>query len=152
MREKIMLTLDEQVDEATKRMILHLIEKKMKYDHYKNTHFFILSFFILYCLTLLFICYTLIIVPNEYSIMNSITILLDKNHLIFLFLMAVFLFGALKFYYEKKEKAETEFHDLRCEIIDKSHDIWAEEHWSTRHRVFDEIKQQYDINLYYESK
>ncbi|RWR15007.1 DUF2663 family protein [Siminovitchia fortis] len=150
--DKIMLTLDEQVDEATKRMIQHLIEKKMKYDHYKNTHFFILSFFILYCLTLLFICYTLVIVPNGYSIMNSITALLGTNHLILLFLMAVLLFGALKFYFEKKEKAETEFHDLRCEIIEKSQDIWNEEHWPSRHRVFDEMKKKYDINLYYESK
>lgn len=150
--EKILPILDEQVDEATKRMIQHLVEKKMKFDHYKNTHFFILSFFILYCLTLLFISYTLVIVPNEFSIMNSITAMLGTKYLIFLFLLGVLLFGALKFYFEKKEKAETEFHDLRCELIEKSHDIWNEEHWANRHQIFDEIKKQYDINLYYETK
>ncbi|VEF47940.1 YpbF [Bacillus freudenreichii] len=150
--EKIMLTLDDQVDEATKKMIQKLIEKKIKFDHYKNTHFFILSFFILYCLTLLFLSYTLVIKPNEYSIMNSITELLGTNYLIFLLLLGVLLFGALKFYFEKKEKTEAEFHDLRCEIIEKSRDLWNGEHWANRHHVFDQMKNQYDINLYHESK
>lgn len=150
--EEIWKTLDEQCDEATKVMIQHLIEKKKKYDHYKNTHFFVLTVLILYCLTLLFLSYTLIIVPNDYSIMNSITTLLGSNKLIFLFLLAFLLFGASKFYFEKKEKSEAEYHDLRCEMIDKSHEIWKEEHWADRHLVFDEVKKHYDINLYFESK
>lgn len=150
--EKILLSLDNQVDEATKKMMQKLIEKKIKFDHYKNTHFFILSFFILYCLTLLFLSYTLVIKPNGYSIMNSFTDLLGKNYLILLFLLGVLLFGALKFYFEKKEKSEAEYHELRCEIIEKSHDLWNGEHWSNRHLVFDQMKKQYDINLYHESK
>jgi hypothetical protein len=54
---------------------------------------------------------------------------------------------------EKKEKAEKEFHALRCEIIDKSKDLWKkEESWTSRHLVFEMMKKTFDINLYHENK
>ncbi|MFD1707111.1 DUF2663 family protein [Siminovitchia sediminis] len=148
----MMAVLEEQVDEAMKTMICHLIDKKLKYDHYKSTHFFLLSIFILYTVTMLFLCYTLVIIPNNFSMINSLTQLLGSRYLIFLFLAGVFLFGVLKYYFDKKEKAEAEFHDLRCELIEKSQEMWRKEQWGNRHKVFDQLKQKYDINMYYESK
>lgn len=149
---KLLYGLDDHTDEATRKMIQHLIKKKKKFDHYQSLHFFLLSFFILYCLTFLLIVYTVIIIPNEYSVIEVISSFLGTSYIMFLFMISVLLFGAIKIYYEKKEKAEAEYHDLRCEIIEKSQDLWKEKYWHDRHLFFDQLKKEYDINLYYESK
>ncbi|MFK4997736.1 DUF2663 family protein [Bacillus sp. N9] len=51
-----------------------------------------------------------------------------------------------------KREGRKEFHNLRCEIIDKSKDLWKEERWRSRHTIYAHLKKQYDINLYHESK
>lgn len=54
---------------------------------------------------------------------------------------------------QKVDKLEEEFHALRCEIIDKSTDLWnTDEAWRNRHLVFRMMKEQYGINLYHENK
>ena len=69
-------------------------------------------------------------------------------------LMAVIgLFGLMNVFRQKRDKAEKEFHLLRCEIIDKSKDLWGkEDQWKNRHIVFEMMKKNYDINLYHENK
>ncbi len=63
------------------------------------------------------------------------------------------LYGLMNVYRQKRDKAEKEFHALRCEIIDKSKDLWKKEDaWNNRHLVFEMMKQNYDINLYHENK
>lgn len=58
------------------------------------------------------------------------------------------------YYFKKKEeKSETDFHKLRCEIIQKSTDLWPQpDKWKARESVFHMMKHKYDINLYFESK
>jgi hypothetical protein len=63
------------------------------------------------------------------------------------------LYGLMNLLKEKKDKAEKEYHALRCEIIDKSKDLWKQEDaWRNRHLVFEMMKKNYDINLYHENK
>ena len=63
------------------------------------------------------------------------------------------LFGLMNLLKAKREKAEKEFHALRCEIIDKSKDLWKkEDEWKNRHLVYETMKKHYDINLYHENK
>ena len=51
------------------------------------------------------------------------------------------------------DKAEKEFHALRCEIVDRSKDLWKrEEVWRERHKIFNVLKENYGINLYHENK
>ncbi|TYR82559.1 DUF2663 family protein [Priestia megaterium] len=55
--------------------------------------------------------------------------------------------------HKKCEKAEKEFHELRCEIIKKSKDLWpTSEEWKGRKDIYHMMKKEYDINLYYENK
>ncbi|MEW8986220.1 MAG: DUF2663 family protein, partial [Bacillus sp. (in: firmicutes)] len=62
-------------------------------------------------------------------------------------------YGLMNLFRNKRDKAEKEFHALRCEIIDKSKDLWRkEEAWSNRHLVFEMMKKNYDINLFHENK
>lgn len=59
----------------------------------------------------------------------------------------------LSFLMAKKsyENAEEEFEELRAELIDRSTDLWADrKQWEKRHHVFEFMKSEYDINLYYE--
>lgn len=68
-------------------------------------------------------------------------------------ILTIGLFGLMNLLKQKREKAEKEFHDLRREIVDKSKDLWKkEEAWKNRHQVFEMMKNNYDINLFYESK
>ena len=54
---------------------------------------------------------------------------------------------------KKMDKAEKEFHALRCEIVDRSKDFWKrEEVWRERHKIFNVLKENYGINLYHENK
>ena len=51
------------------------------------------------------------------------------------------------------EKAEKEYQLLRCEIIQKSKLLWENEsEWKNRHKVFEMMKNNFDINLYHENK
>jgi len=70
----------------------------------------------------------------------------------FLLLCAAALWGMSKIWFDKREKAEKEFHALRCEIIDKSKDLWKGESWKERHKVFEMMQKEFDINLYHENK
>jgi hypothetical protein len=70
-------------------------------------------------------------------------------------LMAVtaILYGAMNVLRQQKDKKEKEYQELRCEIVNRSKDLWKkEEHWKSRHVDFDVMKKTYDINLYHEKK
>lgn len=63
------------------------------------------------------------------------------------------LYGFMNLIRGKRDKAEKEFHALRCEIIDKSKDLWKkEDEWKNRHIVFEMMKENFDINLFHENK
>ncbi|SPU03351.1 YpbF [Bacillus subtilis] len=77
------------------------------------------------------------------------------SHTFYLFWMLATAFAYCTSYYFKKkeEKSETDFHKLRCEIIQKSTDLWPQpDKWKARESVFHMMKHKYDINLYFESK
>jgi hypothetical protein len=66
---------------------------------------------------------------------------------------AIGLYGYMVLIKKKLDKAEKEFQLLRCEIINKSKQLWEkEEEWKNRHKVFEMMKKNYDINLYHENK
>lgn len=150
--EMLFQKLDDQTDQATKRMIKNLIERKLKFDRYKNLHLFLLTITCLYCLALSYVCYKYVIIPDELSAVEAISSIIGTTYFTYLFIVGAILFGSVKIFYERKEKAEQEYQDLRCEIIDKSRDLWQEDSWSDRYQIFEQIKMEYDINLFHESK
>jgi adenylate kinase len=78
---------------------------------------------------------------------------LNDTAAVYLLAFTIVGFGAMNLLKQQKEKKEKEYQELRCEIVDRSKDLWKkEEEWKNRHIVFEIMKKQYDINLYHEKK
>lgn len=147
-----LLTIDNHTDETTKQMLLNLIEKKLKYTRYKNIHFLITTTAILYGFFAFYVIYKIGVEPYRHSVLDGFSAFVNNSHFLTLIMIAFVFFGSVKIIYDKKEKYEKEYHALRCEIIEKSKDLWKGEGWKERHKVFEKMKKIYDINLYHESK
>lgn len=151
--ESEILLLDERTDEATKKMLQKVVDKKRKFDKLKLRHLFVmwttifLSFFYFYYL------YKVVMIPYSYSFAAMFSDFVDHTSNLYMLVIIVGLYGLMNLLREKREKAEKEYHALRCEIIDKSKDLWKkEDEWKNRHKVFEMMKKNFDINLYHESK
>jgi hypothetical protein len=150
--ESSIIMLDDWTDQATKQLLQNVVERKKKYEKMKKMHLLFLWFAVFYSFGYLYVLYYTIIEPYSYSLWIMLSKFFQHSYQLYTFLIAVGLFGGVKIYHDKKEKAETEFHALRCEIIDRSKDLWRNEGWMNRHKVFQMMKDKYDINLYHESK
>jgi hypothetical protein len=146
-------SLDDKTDQATKQILENVVKRKRKFDMYKKRHtvtiwitIVIVSFFLLYM-------YFTIARSYSYSFAAMFSAFVDDTNNLFFLIASVGMYGYMNLLKEKKEKAEKEFHDLRCEIVDRSKDLWKqEEAWKNRHLVFEMMKKNYDINLYHEKK
>ncbi|MCR2820264.1 YpbF family protein [Lederbergia panacisoli] len=152
MMEAFLVDLGNHTDQTTKQMLQNLINKRIKYNRYKNIHFLLLSFAFLFGFFVFSLFYKATIETSTNSVLDTFSILVKRNHFLTLFFIAFTLFGSVKVIFEKKEKSEKEYHALRCEIIEKSKDLWKGDKWNQRHRVFEQMKKKYDINLYHQSK
>ncbi|WAA13789.1 YpbF family protein [Fervidibacillus halotolerans] len=145
--------LGEWTDEATKQMLQSLVNKKRKFDRHRQFHLlFMWMTMIIIFLYLSFLAFKIIFPhANSFSAMVSAFINWPGNtHLL---LLSIGLYAYMNVLKEKVDKLESEYHALRCEIIDKSNDLWGKgEAWEKRHIVFQMMKERYDINLFYESK
>ncbi len=143
--------LSGNIDEVTKQMLRGVVEKKEKWERLKTRvrALQIITFFGFAAFFAYAVFY--IVFPSE-TIASVITAFLRKvEHLYILLLLFTSYWGIL-FYKKKCDKAEQEFHALRCEIIQKSADLWKDEHaWKERYQLFEMMKAKYDINLYYEN-
>mgnify|MGYP001371862043 CR=1 FL=1 len=137
------------LDEVTKEMLLAVIEKKKKWERLEKratvlqaASFIGVAVFLLY------------VIANAAAVATwgerFAWFFATPAHIFILLLLCTVYWTAV-YYKGKSEKAEEDFHALRCEIIQKSIDLWKdEEQWNGRHRLFAWLKQEYDINLYYE--
>lgn len=148
--EPFLLKMD-HTDQTTKHILQSLINKKLKYNRYKNAYFILFSSSLLFSLFAFFMMYRETS-HISYTVFDAFSTILNKDIFLYLLFIAFVLLGSVKIVHEKKEKLEKEFHDLRCEIIDKSKDLWKNDNWHKRHIVFEYMKKKYDINLYHESK
>jgi hypothetical protein len=147
-----LMILNSDTDQATKQMLQYVIEKKRKWDNYHFAHRIMLWTSILYTLALFYLFYYSIMTPYQYSLLEMLVILTNKKSYLLIVLLAIFLFSGTTILHKKREDSEKEYHDLRCEIIDRSKDLWKGEAWKNRHHIFQMMKETYDINLYHESK
>lgn len=145
--------LDRWTDEATKQMLQSVINKKRKFDRLRFYHLLVMGITIGIFLLYLFFLYTNIFLPNSHSFAAMFSAFVNQPTNVYLLLFSFGLFGYMNLLKEKVDKLETEYHALRCEIIDKSKDLWrSDEAWEKRHIVFRLLKEKYDINLYHENK
>ncbi|WP_064090996.1 DUF2663 family protein [Rossellomorea aquimaris] len=149
---KVINEIGDWTDLATKQMLHNLIDRKQKFDKAKTMHMYtlyltiFLSFFFLYYLS------KYVLAPYSYSFSAMLSVFVSNSLHLYILLIVVALFGATKVLYEKKEKKESEYHALRCEVIDRSKDLWKEDAWRMRHKVFEKMKTEHDINLFHGSK
>ena len=151
--EPTILNLDERTDQATKQMLNNVVKRKKKYQDLKSKHLLVLYLTLILSAFYFIFLFITVARPYSYSFAAMFSAFVS-NSLNFYLLMAILgSFGYMNLLREKRDKAEKEFHALRCEVIDKSKDLWKkEEAWSQRHLVFEMMKKTYDINLYHENK
>jgi len=140
------------LDKVAKEMLQGVIEKKQKVAHLH--HIIVLLRIVTFTGFSLFAIYFMlfIVYPNEFAFGLIVGDFLNKPVHLVVLLLLFSIYWFMRFYQNKHEEAENEFHALRCEIIQKSADLWkSETEWRERYRIFEIIKQKYDINLFYEN-
>lgn len=147
------LMLDDRTDQATKKMLLKVVERKQKFDRLTKRHLLVMwSTIFIACSYFLYLYYFLF-EQYSYSFAAVFSVFVDNTWNVFILMLVIGLYGYMNILREKRDKAEKEFHALRCEIIDKSKDLWRkDDQWQNRHLVFDMMKRNYDINLFHENK
>jgi hypothetical protein len=145
--EQSIFMLDDRTDPATKQMLHNVVKRKKKFDKYKQFHN--LSIGSTLVLTTWFL-------TNIYQSINSDQVLsafLGRKSTMFFLLITIVVYGLMNILKKQRDKYEKEYHGLRCEIVDRSKDLWKkEDEWKSRHVVFEMMKNKYDINLYHENK
>ena len=140
------------LDEVTKVILQRIIAHKKEWDDMKKRMKWSFILFLLSLTLFGLYIYQHVVIPNHSSIERMIGTMIDDGR-IFWFVAFVGSFGWLVSFYKKKsEKAEQDFHALRCEFIQKSSELLQEETWKKRHLLFTWMKETYDIQLYHENK
>jgi hypothetical protein len=151
--ESPIMMLDERTDQATRKMLQKVVERKQKFDKLEFQHLCIMWSTILVSFGYFLYLYLTIFKPYSYSFATVFSVYINNFIHLIMLMVVIGLFGLMNVYRQKRDKAEKEFHLLRCEIIDKSKDLWRkEEEWKNRHIVFEMMKKNFDINLYHENK
>ncbi|WP_066366543.1 YpbF family protein [Neobacillus fumarioli] len=147
------IRLLENTDEATKQALDNVRKRKEKFDKFERYHKQSIWGTVLLASLFLIYLYMTVISVYPYSFAEMFSAFVnDSNNLTFL-VLSVGMYGGMNVLRTKKDKAEKEYHELRCEIVDRSKDFWgSEEQWKNRHLVFEVMKKHYDINLYHEKK
>lgn len=145
--------LDDRTDQATRQMLQKVVERKRKFDQFKLRHFIVMWTTVFMAFFYFIYIYQTVLEPYSYSFAAMFSTYVNQSANLYFLVATVGLFGLMNLLKEKREKAEKEYHALRCEIIDKSKDLWKkEDEWKNRHTVFEMMKMDYDINLYHENK
>lgn len=147
------ILLLEYTDEATKQMLENVRKRKQKFDDAKKWHFFSIYATLLFAFCFFSYFYFTIAKHYYYSFFAMFSASVNDSINVMFFFVTISLFGAMNVLKQQKDKKEKEYQELRCEIVDRSKDLWKkEEHWQNRHQVFEMMKNKYDINLYHEKK
>lgn len=147
------IRLLEYTDQATKQMLENVRKRKQKFDNAKMLHYFSIYGTLLGGFAFIVYFYLTIYQHYSYSFLSMLSGTLNDSVAMVLLTFSIIGFGAMNLLKQQKEKKEKEYQELRCEIVDRSKDLWKrEEEWKNRHFVFEVMKKHYDINLYHEKK
>jgi hypothetical protein len=145
-------SLGEWTDHTTKQMLHNVVERKQKFDKAKKNHLIVLWTSVFIAFFFFYYVYKYVMGPYSYSFAAMFSVYVSRSFHLYITMVIIGLFGVTKVLYQKKEKAEKEYQALRCEIIDRSKDLWREDAWKKRHQVYEIMKENWDINLFHESK
>ena len=147
------IQLLEYTDQATKQMLENVRKRKKKFDDTKLWHY--ISIYATLSLALIFMAYFYftIYLHFSYSFLAVLSATINDSFSVSLLSIVLIGLGSMNVLKQQKEKKEKEYQELRCEIVDRSKDLWKkEDEWKNRHVVFETMKKKYDINLYHEKK
>jgi hypothetical protein len=145
--------LDNRTDQATRNMLESVVKRKKKFDLLKLRHLVVMWLTMFFALSFFVHLYYSVMQPYSYSFAAMFSAFVNDSLNFYFMVFVGGIYGFMNLLREKKEKAEKEYHALRCEIIDKSKDLWKkEDEWKNRHIVYEMMKKNYDINLYHENK
>lgn len=151
--ESSIILLDEHTDQATKEMLQHLVDRKRKFESLQRKHRTVMWSTVAIAILFAVYLYIYVFIPYSYSFFTIFSVFVNQTHHLFFLFCTIGLYGYLTIVKNKMEKAEKEFQLLRCEIITKSKLLWEKEtEWKNRHKVFEMMKKNFDINLYHENK
>ncbi|WP_040208312.1 DUF2663 family protein [Neobacillus jeddahensis] len=147
------IQLLEYTDQATKQMLENVRKRKTKFDKAKMWHYFSIYGTLFGAFVFIVYFYLTIYKHYSFSFLSMLSATLNDTVAMFLLVLSMIGFGTMNLLKQQKEKKEKEYQELRCEIVDRSKDLWKrEEEWKNRHFVFEVMKKHYDINLYHEKK
>ena len=113
------MMLDERTDQATRKMLQKVVERKQKFDKLEFQHLCIMWSTILVSFGYFLYLYSLYLSPIPIPLLLcslSISIIL----VIYIMLMVVIgLFGFMNLYRQKRDKAEKEFHCYGVKLLIK---------------------------------
>ncbi|WP_160721404.1 DUF2663 family protein [Bacillus sp. USDA818B3_A] len=143
----------EFTDQATKQMLENVRKRKKKFDDIKKWHYFSIYGTLFFAFIFIVYFYLTFVRSYSFSFLAMLSAVLNDSVAVYLLAITIIGFGAMNLLKQQKDKKEKEYQELRCEIVDRSKDLWKkEEQWKNRHIVFEKMKKQYDINLYHEKK
>ncbi len=152
MESSIML-LNEDTDQATKQMLQHVVDRKRKFEALEKKHRTIMWCTVSTSILFVVYLYLFVFIPYSYSFFSIFSVFVNQTYHLFFLICTIGLYGYLSIVKNKMDKAEKEYQLLRCEIITKSKQLWEKEtEWKNRHKVFEMMKKNFDINLYHENK
>ena len=151
--ESSIIRLDERTDQATRKVLQKVVERKQRYEQLKSRHLIVMWSTILISFFYFIYLYYYLFQPYSYSFSAIFSSYVNQSSNLYMLIFVIGLYGFMNLIRGKRDKAEKEFHALRCEIIDKSKDLWKkEDEWKNRHIVFEMMKENFDINLFHENK
>ncbi len=149
--DKVIIELP-YTDESTKKVLAELVKKKQKYASSSRLFFISLmsSFFLL--MGIWYFGYQTLKHLQLSSIIEMFQMMISDRWVYALIILLLFVASWSVVAKRQSDKLEDEFHQLRIEIIENSSDFWQDESWENRHKVFAQLQEKFDINLYYISK
>ena len=152
--DPVIIQLDDNLtDQATKRMLQNVVDRKRKFEALKKKHYWTTIAALALGFFLLVYVYYFYIEPYSYSLFDVLMKFVADTKSFIYCAAAIGADGYMLILKKELDKAEKEYHALRCEIVDRSKDLWKQEKaWKARHHIFDIMKREYDINLYHENK
>jgi hypothetical protein len=147
------ILLLEDTDQATKIMLDNVRKRKEKFDQSKRFHTLVIWTTLITASIYFVYLYLTIAKPYSYSFAAMFSAFVNDSRHLYFIVVTVGLYGLMNVQKQKTDKKEKEYHELRCEIVDRSKDLWKKEDaWKNRHIIFEMMKKNYDINLYHEKK
>ena len=134
-----------------KVILSDLIELKSQYEYYLKKK--VLWMYIMIVCLGGFIGYTTLftLIPYWNNLGMIIRRFLAGSDHLFLLLLSIVSYATFQKIHQTCEKKEEEFHSLRCEVIQRSEELWGQNHLDIKYQIFEEMKKSYGINLYYEN-